>query len=47
MSLGLTNTQLYREQMINKDLLSSTWTSIQYCLITYMGKESEKEWGFA
>ena len=47
MSLGVTNTQLYREQMINKDLLNSTGNSIQYSLITYMGKESEKEWGFA
>ena len=33
--------------MINKDLLNSTGNPIQYSLITYMGKESEKEWRFA
>ena len=30
--------------MINKDLLYSTGNSTQYSVITYMGKESEKEW---
>ena len=30
--------------MTNKDLLYSTRNSIQYSVITYMGKESEKEW---
>ena len=28
----------------NKDLLYSTGKSAQYSVITYMGKESEKEW---
>ena len=28
----------------NKDLLYSTGKFTQYCVITYMGKESEKEW---
>ena len=30
--------------MTNKDLLYSTGHSIQYSVITYLGKESEKEW---
>ena len=30
--------------MSNKDLLYSTGNSAQYSVITYMGKESEKEW---
>ena len=30
--------------MINKDLLYSMGNSMQYSVITYMGKESEKEW---
>ena len=29
--------------IINKDLLYSTENSIQYSVITYMGKESKKE----
>ena len=29
---------------INKDLLYSTGNSTQYSVITYIGKESEKEW---
>ena len=29
--------------MENKDLLYSTGSSTQYCIITYMWKESEKE----
>ena len=40
-------TLLYLNCIINKDLLNSTGNSIQYSLITYMGKESEKEWRFA
>ena len=35
-------TLLYIKQ-INKDLLYSTENSIQYSVITYMGKESKKE----
>ena len=35
-------TLLYIKQIINKDLLYSTGNSIQYSVITYMGKESEK-----
>ena len=30
--------------IMNKDLLCSTGNSTQYSVITYMGKESEKEW---
>ena len=30
--------------MIVKDLLYSTGNSTQYSVISYMGKESEKEW---
>ena len=30
--------------MNSKDLLSSTEKSTQYSVVTYMGKESEKEW---
>ena len=30
--------------IINKDLLNSTWIYTQYSVITYMVKESEKEW---
>ena len=36
-------TLLYIKQIINKDLLYSTMKSTQYSIITYMGKESEKE----
>ena len=36
-------TLLYAKQIINKDLLYSTGNNIQYFVITYMGKESEKE----
>ena len=31
------------KEIINKDLLYSTRNSIQYSVITYKGKESEKE----
>ena len=37
-------TLLYIKQVINKDLLYSTGNSTQYSVITYMGKESDKEW---
>ena len=33
-------------KIINKDLLYSTGNSTQYSVITYMGKESEKEWTY-
>ena len=39
-----TYTLPYVKQIINKDLLYSTRNSTQYSVITYMGKESEKEW---
>ena len=35
---------LYMEWMCEKDLLYSTGKSIQYSVVTQMGKESEKEW---
>ena len=35
-------TLLYMEKMVNGDLLYSTVNSIQYPVITYMRKESEK-----
>ena len=37
-------TLIYIKQVIDKDLLYSTGNSTQYSVITYMGKESEKEW---
>ena len=37
-------TLLYIKYIINKDLLYRTGNSTQYSVITYMGKESEKEW---
>ena len=37
-------TLLYIKQIINKDLLNSTGNSTQYSIMTYMGKESKKEW---
>ena len=36
-------TLLYIKQIVNKDLLYSTKNSTQNSVITYMGKESEKE----
>ena len=36
-------TPIYIKFVINKDLLYSTGNSTQHSLITYMGKESEKE----
>ena len=32
------------KQITNKDLLYSTGNSTQYSVMTYMGKESKKEW---
>ena len=37
-------TLLYIKQISNKDLLYSTGNSTQYSVMTYMGKESKKEW---
>ena len=37
-------TLLYIKQRGNKDLLYSIGKSTQYCVITYLGKESEKEY---
>ena len=37
-------TLLYIKYTTNKDLLYSTGKSTQYCVITCMGRESEKEW---
>ena len=41
---GISNILLYIKQIINKGPLYSTGDSSQYSVITYMGKESEKEW---
>ncbi len=35
---------LYIGWVNNKDLLYSTGNATQYSVITYMGKESKKEW---
>ena len=35
---------LHVKEISNKDLLYSTGTSTQYLIITYNGKESEKEY---
>ena len=37
-------TLLYIKQIGNKDLLYRTGKFNQHCIITYMGKEFEKEW---
>ena len=37
-------TLLYVQQMVNGELLYRTGNSTQYSVITYMEKESEKEW---
>ena len=42
MHLGLIYTPLYIKYVINKDVLYSTGNSTQYSVITYMGKEFEK-----
>ena len=39
-------TPLYIKQINNKDLLYSTGNYIQYFVITYNGKESEKEYTY-
>ena len=39
-----THTLLYVKEITNKDLLYSTGNSTQYYVMTYMGKESTKEW---
>ena len=36
--------QLYAEQIVIRHLLDSTEKFIQYCVVTYMMKESEMEW---
>ena len=42
--LGLTYTPYYIKQITNKDLLYSTGNYTQYFVVTYKGKESEKEY---
>ena len=37
-------TPTYMKQIINNDLLYTTGDSIQYSVIIYMGKDSEKAW---
>ena len=37
-------TILYIKQVTNKNLMYSTRNSAQYTVLTYMGKESKKEW---
>ena len=37
-------TLLYIKQITNKGLLYSTGNSTQYSVMTYMGKDSKKEW---
>ena len=37
-------TLLYIKQITNKNLLYSTGNSTQYSVMTYMEKESKKEW---
>ena len=37
-------TLLYIKWITNRDLLYSIGNSTQYSIITYTGKESEKEW---
>ena len=39
-----TCTLLHMEWMVNQDLLYCTGNSTQYSVITYVGKESDKEW---
>ena len=38
------NTPLYIKEITNKGLLYSTDNSTQYSVMTYMGKESRKDW---
>ena len=37
-------TLLYIKQITNRNLLYSTENPTQYSVMTYMGKESKKEW---
>ena len=37
-------TLLYIKQITNKDLMYNTGNSTQYSVMTYMGKESKKDW---
>ena len=37
-------TLLFIKQITNKDLLYNTGNPTQYSVISYMGKESKKEW---
>ena len=37
-------TLLYIKEITNKDLLYSTGNSTQYSVMTFMGKETKKEW---
>ena len=39
-----TYTLLYIKEITNKDLLYSTGNSTRYYVMTYMGKESTKQW---
>ena len=41
-----TYTPLYIKQITNMDLLYSTANSTQYSVMTYMEKESKKQWIF-
>ena len=43
-SWDLTYTHVYVKQIATKNLLYSTGTSTYYSAMTYMGKESKKEW---
>ena len=42
--VGIDICTLCMEWMVNGDLLFSTENSTQYSVITYMGKEFEKQW---
>ena len=42
--LGLTYTHTAVHKIGNEDLLYSTGKYTQYCIITYIEKESEREW---
>ena len=42
--IGIDIYTIYKKQITNKNLLYSTGNSTQYSVMTYMGKESKKEW---
>ena len=44
MNLKLAYTVQYIKMLTKRNLLCSTGNTIQYSIITYMGKESVKEW---